>query len=171
MHLVTSSLFIPSLVAYLSPRSQALLLQTYFAAGLVYWIGRGRPGLDIPGFFADDTAYPLPQGTLPTLPTPPEWALSSPSSPFATTPNPWFHLIQRTITDPDDHLCKLVRALAHYGGIYGARPAGLPDFSGTELPGAEKLDGTLFIRAAGLTCSSGSQHGYEWRREGYFERE
>lgn len=168
MHLVTSSLFLPSLVAYLSPKSQAILLRSYFTVSLAWWIARGRPGFDIRGFFADDTAYPLPSGT---LPTPPKWALPSPSSSISTTPNPWFHLIQRTVIDPDDHLCKLVRALAHYGRIYGARSAGLPDFSGTELPGAEKLDGTLFIRAAGLTCSREGQDGYEWGREGYFERE
>lgn len=30
MHLVTSSIFIPSIAAYLSPRSQVLLLRSYF---------------------------------------------------------------------------------------------------------------------------------------------
>jgi Questin oxidase-like len=149
MHLVTSSLFLSSLSAHLKPTSQELLLRGYLTVCLTWYVGNGRPGFDIPGFFAADTAYPTPPGP---FPTPDKKALPEQNSPKAVTPNPWLPIIQTTIVHPDDHLPKLQRALAHYGSLYGTRPAGLPDFTDTELPGADKLDGTLFIRAAGLTA-------------------
>lgn len=148
MHLVTSSLFLSSLTAYLSPSSQALLLRSYFSVSLAWWVAHGRPGFDIKGFFEADLASPAPPGP---LPTPNEKALPSPSSAKAITPNPWLPIIQTTLVHPDEHLAKIQRALAHYAVLYGTRVAGLPDFTGTELAGAEHLDGTLFIRVAGLT--------------------
>ena len=61
---------------------------------------------------------------------------------------------------PDEHLCKVQRALMHYGEVYGGKTPG--DFAGLkELGGAEKLDGTLFVRAAGLTAGR-----LGWMREG-----
>jgi hypothetical protein len=50
---------------------------------------------------------------------------------------------------PDDHMLKIQRTFAHFSSLYGARPKGY--FKGTELEGAEELDGSLFLRAAGLT--------------------
>jgi Questin oxidase-like len=149
MHLVTSSLFLSSLSAHLKPSSQELLLRSYLAVSLSWYIDHGCPKFNIPGFFAADIAYPTPPGP---LPTPDKEALLGQTSPKAVTPNPWLPIIQTTLVHPDDHLSKLQRALAHYGSLYGTRPAGLPDFTDTELPGADKLDGTLFIRIAGLTA-------------------
>ncbi|KAG6863736.1 hypothetical protein C0991_003623, partial [Blastosporella zonata] len=125
-----------------------VLLRGYFAVSLAWWIGRGRADFDIAGFFADDTAFPHPAGPFPPLH---ERSLPSATSIKATTPNPWFPIIQTAVTIPDDHLPKLHRALAHFGSLYGTRAPGQPDFADTELPFAEKLDGSLFIRAAGLT--------------------
>lgn len=105
--------------------------------------------MDIPGFFVADTAYPTPSGP---LPIPDEKAMPEQSSLKAITPNPWLPIIQTSIVHPDDHLPKLQRALSHFASLYGTRPAGLPDFAETELSGADKLDGTLFIRVAGLTA-------------------
>ncbi|KAG2062840.1 hypothetical protein BDR04DRAFT_771942, partial [Suillus decipiens] len=51
LHLVTSSLFLPSLLPYLSQTSQVLLLRGYFASTLGWWVARGFPRLDIQGFF------------------------------------------------------------------------------------------------------------------------
>jgi hypothetical protein len=65
-------------------------------------------------------------------------------------PNPWLSIIQNTLVHPDDHIPKMQRALAHYASLYGNRPAGF--FAGTELAGADKLDGSLFLRVAGLTA-------------------
>jgi len=173
-HLVTSALFLPSVAAHIKPASQELLLRGYFLVCLAWWIGRGRAGFDIPGFFAEDTAYPTSSGP---FPPPHGKALPSATSPKATTPNPWFHIIESSIAIPDDHLPKLQRTLAHFGTLYGTRAAGQPDFVATELPFADKIDGTLFIRAAGLTNKKlANVPGYNsmgatglWGRKGFYK--
>jgi hypothetical protein len=63
------------------------------------------------------------------------------------------------LVHPDDHLCKIQRSLSEYASHFGNTPAGT--FSGTELKDAELIDGTLFIRAAGLTAAR-----LGWVREG-----
>jgi len=63
----------------------------------------------------------------------------------------WEDIIETTITLPDDHLPKLQRALSHFAKVYGGRKAGGADFKGTELEGADCLDGSLFVRTAALT--------------------
>ncbi|KAJ7242433.1 hypothetical protein C8J57DRAFT_1367498 [Mycena rebaudengoi] len=125
MHLVTTSLRLSSLMAIItSPTSKSLFLRAYFARSLGHWISRGRRPLNVRSFFAS-------------------------SSPLALTPNPWMQLIQSALVHPDDHLCKVIRTLAHYGTVYGAVAPGT--FKMTELKDSEVIDGTLFIRAAGLT--------------------
>ncbi|KAJ7599286.1 hypothetical protein C8J56DRAFT_1040180 [Mycena floridula] len=153
MHLVTSSLFLPSVIAKLSPKSQGMLLRGYFAICLIWWICRGRPAFNIEGFFAADTAHPvLSSSELPKHP-----ALALPPG-IANEPNPWFTAVQIAIASSDTHLPKLIRALAHFGKLYGSRRAGLSDFRDTELVGAEKLDGSLFIRTAGLVVARTAQN-------------
>ncbi|GLB42751.1 putative protein of unknown function (DUF4243) [Lyophyllum shimeji] len=126
VHLVTSSLFLSSIAAVLKPSSQELLLRSYFAVCLTWWIGRGRPELDIPAFFAETSAYPTP---IHATPAPHKDALPSAESPKAAMPNPWFPLIEEALVIPDDHFPKTMRALAHYGEIYGCRVPGQPDFA------------------------------------------
>lgn len=157
MHLVTSSLFLSEVFAEVPHHSQAALLRSYFAVCLGWFIGRGRPQLDIAGFFSDpDTAHPSAPGP---QPTPHEGVNPSPSAPEAVTPNGWNPIIQSTLTHPDDHLPKLQRSLSEYAIHLGLTPAGT--FKNTELKDAELIDGTLFIRAAGLTLSR-----LGWVREG-----
>lgn len=176
MHLVTSSLFLPSLIAYLSPTSQEALLRAYFAICLSVYVARGTPDLNIESFFAADIVSPNVytkslSDSCPRLSLPP----SSPS--VTSSPNPWFPIIEQTILHPDDHLCKLQRALAHYSTLYGWKEAGLFSGAQIELPGAEKIDGTLFIRAAGLTAARlGRDRGEKtlssyWDREGFYREE
>jgi hypothetical protein len=157
MHFVTSSLLLSSVFSLLTRKSQELLLRGYFITCLVWYIGHGRPELDIARFFGNATTlHPIPPGL---KPTPHEAACPSPTSPFAVTPEPWFPIIQNTLTHPDDHLPKLQRALAEYASLFGSTPAGY--FSGTELKDAELIDGTLFVRVAGLTAGR-----VGWVREG-----
>jgi len=157
MHLVTSSLFISSVFSLLKRSSQELLLRGYFATCLVWYIGRGRPELDIARFFGNATTlHPIPPGP---KPTPHQDVSPSPTSPYALTPDPWLPIIQSTLTHPDDHLSKLQRALAEYSSHFGLTPAGY--FSGTGLKDAELIDGTLFVRVAGLTAGR-----LGWVREG-----
>ncbi|KAM6493036.1 Protein of unknown function (DUF4243) domain containing protein [Amanita muscaria] len=119
MHIVTSSLFLPSLLAFLSSPSQALLLRSFFTASLSYWIASGRPNINIKRFFSSsETAYPPPTGALPTptddtLP-PPD---ADPNRVKAVTPNPWLPIIETSLTHPNEHLIKLQRTLAHYSAL------------------------------------------------------
>ncbi|THU98567.1 hypothetical protein K435DRAFT_777443 [Dendrothele bispora CBS 962.96] len=171
MLLVTSSIFLPSIVALLSPPSQKVFLHSYFVTSLAWWISRGRPGLDIESFFAADTVQPdlgvMSPAKLSLIP--------DMSHPSATNPNPWLPIIQQAILSPDDHVPKFQRAMVHYAKLYGSRVACSSDFANTELPGADKLDGTLFVRAAGLTAKRlGRDFGGQdlltyWDEDPFFE--
>ncbi|KAF9478258.1 hypothetical protein BDN70DRAFT_943917 [Pholiota conissans] len=156
MHLVTSSLFLSEVFSELKRSSQVELLRGYFATCLAWYIGRGRPKLDIAEFFSRDNARPTAPGP---QPTPHEGANPSPSAPEAITPNPWLPVLQSTLAHPDDHLAKLQRSLSEYSMHFGLTPAGT--FKNTELKDAGLIDGTLFIRAAGLSLSA-----MGWVREG-----
>ncbi|KAJ4484153.1 hypothetical protein C8J55DRAFT_570899 [Lentinula edodes] len=188
MHLVTSALFLPILAAGLSPTSQALLLRTYFITSLAWWIINGRSQPDIVSFMsAEDSinnnqSHPIAPGPYP--PTHPHaLSFSSPSSSspdtttaVASTPNPWLYLIQQASVHPDDHFPKLIRALMHFAVMYGGREASSDsqvEFAQTELPGAQMLDGTLFVRAAALTAKRlenivPDEYIAYWDRKGYF---
>ncbi|KAL0069225.1 hypothetical protein AAF712_003588 [Marasmius tenuissimus] len=153
MHLVTSSLFLSSLVASLSPRSRALLLRTQLAQCLLVWTRLGKPRLDIAGFYAADTAHPNTLNQPLSPPAPSKFALPSSTSPLAVNPNPWFFILRQALVHPDDHVSKTIRTLNHYASKYGSVPAGYFGERARELEDADKLDGTLFVRAAGLTMN------------------
>lgn len=157
MHMVTSSIFLPSLVAYLSPRAQVLLLRAYLSNAVAWFVARGRPSLDFKSFFESTS----------TVPNPPNSSVVSPvegiTAQDAQTSNPFLPLIQSSIIHPNNHHPKIQRAFAHFSAIYGTRPKGY--FAGTELDGAEELDGSLFVRAAVLTADY-----MGWVREGEEER-
>lgn len=158
MHLVTSSLFLPSWAASVSGPAKSILLRSYFAFILTWWISLGRPSLDFKKFYESASPTPGPPGP---KPTPSKATLPSPSSPEALTPNSWLPIVQNTVVHPNEHYCKLQRALAHYARLYGSRAPGAADFAATELEGADEIDGTLFVRAAGLTANV-----LGWIREG-----
>jgi hypothetical protein len=169
MHLVTSSLFLSQIFTELTRSSQIQLLRGYFAVCMAWYVGRGRPSFDIKAFFTDATTlHPTPPGP---RPSPHTGVNPSPSSPEAITPNSWLPIIQSTLAHPDSHLPKLQRALNEYSAHFGLTPAGT--FKDTELKDAELIDGTLFIRAAGLTFSrlgwvrEGEAPG-AWNEEGFF---
>ncbi|KAG6855853.1 hypothetical protein H0H87_010005 [Tephrocybe sp. NHM501043] len=172
VHLVTSSLFLAPFCAILKPVSQELFLRSFFAVGLTWWIGRGRPGFDIEGFVAGTSTNP---GPVPSFPPAHRDALPKPSSPLSRNPNPWFQLVQDALTVPDEHFPKAIRALAHFSEIYGGRKAGQEDFGNIELPGADLIDGTLFVRAAVLNNSKlrddqnvGLRMTAYWDRQGFY---
>lgn len=147
MHLVTSSLFLPSLLPYLPQTSQVLLLRGYFASILGWWIARGFPRLDIQGFLGA-TSY-----------------ISS----EAKVANPFLDIVQSAIIHPNEHMPKIQRAFAHFSSLYGARPKGY--FKDTELEGAEALDGSLFLRAARLTEEYMGEGTRPWGQGGFLVRE
>lgn len=157
MHILTSSIFLPSLAAFLSPSSQSALVRGHFSLLLAYWVSRGRPALPIEAFLDSVTTTPSPPGS---RPTPSIDVLSSKKNlALHQLDNPWLNIIQSVLHHPDEHLVKTIRALQHYARIYGERQAGT--FKGTGLKGAEKLDGTLFVRVAGNAMDA-----LGWVREG-----
>lgn len=174
MHLLTSSLFLPSLLANIpQPSSRRLLVLTYLTMTLTYYVARGRPTLDLRGFYRD-TEHLLHRVPGPgTSPTP--GTLPDPSSDLAQTPNAWLRVVQSAIVHPNEHLCKAQRALAHYSSLYGKRRKGWLDASkgrkevareeeeeeAENKVGLGELDGTLFLRIAILT-----QNRLGWMREG-----
>jgi hypothetical protein len=127
MHLVISSLFLPSIAAYLSQHSQVVLLRSHLVVSLTWYIALGRPNIDIDKFM---------DAEVPSL---------------ASVDNAWLSVIQESLPNEDEHFCTLQRTLAHFAQIYGTADAG---FVSCELEGAEKLDGSIFIRAAVLTTES-----------------
>ncbi|KAJ8074160.1 hypothetical protein PM082_012452 [Marasmius tenuissimus] len=159
MHLVTSLIFLPSLVAVLSPPAGKLLLRTYFSVSLATWIARGKPSLNNRAFFSD---------SIPSFDSP----LRAPRSADLTAEESgqWSSLIEYSISHPDDHFVKIIRTLSHYASKYGSRKK----LDATELEGAETVDRTLFLRAALLTAKRVvelRQLGKEecWDRPGYYE--
>jgi hypothetical protein len=83
-HLVTSSIFLPSLPALLSPSFQVPLPRTYFSVSRAYWISRGRLSFDVHAFFESSIAQtppgPQPASSSAVLPSPPDPALLIPNA-------------------------------------------------------------------------------------------
>lgn len=158
MHFITSAVFLPTLIAHVeNPEYQRILLRAYFATCLVFYIGRGRPPLDFKGFFSDpSTLKPTAPGA---HPTPCLTSATGVLEADAITPNPWLQIIQSTLVHPDEHTPKIMRALVHFDEAYGEVQKGF--FKDTELEGAEGIDGSLFLRVAGLTMTRN-----KWVREG-----
>lgn len=128
------------------------LLRAYFSVSLLMYLARGRPALHLRSFFASTNAHPCAPGP---APIPHKDALTPDA-----TPNLWLPILQSALLHNDDHVAKIQRALAHYDSLWGTTPAGtFKDVKG--LDGMESLDGTIFLRVAGLT-----QDRLGWMREG-----
>jgi hypothetical protein len=152
---VTSSVFLPSISAYLSPAAAQLLLRTYFASILTIWISKGRPALRINEDFMSSTS-PSPQE--PNTTTKPS---KDTLTPKVVSPNPWLVILQSVLEHPADHMAKIQRALMHWSTLYGTTPAGKWATGSDRLEGIELLDGTIFARVAGITADA-----MGWMREG-----
>ena len=145
---------VSSILGAAKPSSASLLLKTYFLFTLIVYVARGRPPLPIVDFYQETTARPTAPGSIPQSA---EKTIGS-----AASPNSWLQIIQTTLVHPDEHLCKIQRALAHSAVLYAGTPPGtFSRFADHGLKGAEVLDDTLFVRAAGLTAER-----LGWMREG-----
>jgi len=161
MHLVTSSLFLPSICAYFPPHIIQTFLRSYFSICLATWVGHGRPSVEVtPDFF--DKTDPFPQEPIGDRVTKPAKETLTPKT---LTPNPWLAIIQSALEHPDNHVCKIQRALGHWSRMFGGRAQGYwaksSQKDAVQLKGVELLDGTLFVRIAGMT-----QAAKGWLREG-----
>lgn len=148
------------MAAHLKPNSESQLLRAFFVSTLPVWIARGRPTPNIASFYERTSPSFVVPGPNPT----PSSEALAPN--YAITPNPWLQVMQSTLIHPNEHLPKAIRSLAHFAHALGTTPAGTWVNKGCELKGVEKLDGTLFVRVAGLTMDS-----LGWVREGQEKKE
>lgn len=182
MHLVTSSLFLnPFLNALENPVSKANLLRSFLSSVILLTLSRGRPRID-PELLMSYTATPRP----------PKGSLSSSKSALGRVEedkdyNPWPAILQDAVYHPDAHLLKTIRTLVYGATHYGTTPAGkaagafLNSSSGSKAEsgtgqeveshrGAGKMDGTIFVRAAGIVMdymgwvANGQEARPDWDR-------
>ncbi|TDL15119.1 hypothetical protein BD410DRAFT_733140 [Rickenella mellea] len=153
MHLVTSSIFVPSLLKALpSTDAKAQLLRILPALAL-YWLTiRGRPRIN-PRLLMSYSAYPHPPSVL-----------GDPREPGQT--NPWPAIVASVMHAPEAHVLKAVRTLYYAAGMYGETPAGgvvgafalIDGKEGKEVKethaGMAEVDGTIFVRAAGVVMDT-----------------
>lgn len=173
MHMVTSSLFVPSLLSALpSMESKVTLVRAMLPVILMYVTVRGRPRID-PALLMSYSATPRPptrQGLASCQRSPD--ALGDPAQDEYV--NPWPEIVAGVLHAPDAHTVKAVRTLYYAAQKYGTTPAGgaIGAFrrDGTETHrGTADMDGTIFVRAAGVVMDTLGwvSHG---QKEGKWDR-
>ncbi|KAJ7689939.1 hypothetical protein B0H17DRAFT_1160060 [Mycena rosella] len=161
MHFLTAGLGLRVILdALKKPLHKAQLLQVYARSAALFILFRGHPRID-PALAMSYTALPRPSQALSDT----EFAPGT-----AGGGSPWFALVNSAALHPEPHVIKTIRALFYCAQQYGRTSPGAiicaADAGGNETHnGAAKLDGTLFIRVAGvLTDALGwVAHGEEAR--------
>ncbi|KAJ7107346.1 hypothetical protein C8R44DRAFT_941053 [Mycena epipterygia] len=159
MHFLTGSLFLQVVLdALQAPLHKAQLLQAYVRSAVFFLIIRGRPRID-PALVMSYSALPAPSNNEGTS------ALGKLGS-----GSPWLAILNNACVHPEPHVIKSIRMFFYCAQRYGSTQAGkIPgalDGSGRETDvGAAKLDGTLFIRVAGVLTD-----GLGWTAHGDKER-
>ncbi|KZT32299.1 hypothetical protein SISSUDRAFT_1028618 [Sistotremastrum suecicum HHB10207 ss-3] len=166
MHFITSVSLLPSLLRLLeTPQYKVDLLRMWMYIIGIWFIDRGRPRVD-PSYimrFTDTPAPPTQRADLKTG--------------TASIDNPWPAIVQDVIHAPDAHTIKVFRSLyysaLHYGTTSaGAIPGSVDPVTGEEyIAGISKVDGSLFIRSAGVLMDymgwvSHGQAAGMWERSG-----
>ncbi|GAA5952657.1 hypothetical protein JCM3765_002235 [Sporobolomyces pararoseus] len=72
--------------------------------------------------------------------------------------NPWMKVLQSAVDHDDEHVTKVVRSLYFAATHFDTSP---PGYFTSSLPGSQTMDGSIFIRAAGMTLAS-----VGWAHEG-----
>lgn len=181
MHLVTSVLFLPSLLPMLKTSSQKALLRGYLFASLSLYIAKGKPALEIKALYESTAVIPSPPKN---ASAPNKKAIAADGLKIGidtnanTWPNPWFAILQSAILHPDEHVAKIQRALAHGAAHYGAPLKDWAKMIGKNgvsfgLEGVETLDETLYVRVAALTAEKvgwvrEGDEPADWDRDGFF---
>lgn len=167
MHLLTASLFTPVFLKRIpSMEHKRTLLKTFLQTWGTVIMVRGRPRIN-PKLLMLYPENPLPPNT--PGPKPPQ-----PSSVGGENTNPWLEIISDVTHAPDPHSLKSIRTLLYGATRYGTLAKGDiigtwgPDGKETHL-GMSEVDGTIFIRAAGLLMETLGwvTHG---QKEGAFDR-
>ncbi|CDO71498.1 hypothetical protein BN946_scf184909.g92 [Trametes cinnabarina] len=172
MHMLNASLFVPSLLAAIpTMESKATLLRAIVPVLLIYLTVRGRPRIDAE-LVLTYTDTPRPPNE--RLPEPDASAIGKPQD--SADFNPWPGIVASVLHAPDAHTLKAIRVLYYAAQRYGRTPPGgvigAFDVDGREThEGIGKVDGTLFVRAAGVVMNTLGwvTHGQEagsWDRSG-----
>ncbi|KAJ7112407.1 hypothetical protein C8R43DRAFT_961813 [Mycena crocata] len=171
MHYLTGVLFLPSVLKLLDTTiAKAQLVHSYVRVAALILMLRGRPRINIP-LIMSYPMYPQPPGVT---------AVASPSAfgkpDDAAGSNPWLAIIKNSLHHPEPHVAKAVRTLYYAAQLYGHTSAGAFagsfDESGAEThSGSTTLDGTVFIRAAGVMSQAMGwvivgEEGADWDRSG-----
>lgn len=164
VHLLTSSLFLPSIAQGLSLTSQRKLLGAYFTSLLSIYVWRFSPALNFKPFFEASLIPAHPDGMQLSEAHPCALKVGPQGS------NPWLSAINNAMRHPEGHVAKAIRALEHWASLYGATPRG--KFTKEEIgwEDAEQINGTLFLRTALLTMEAlGRVADGEKEKEWYHE--
>ncbi|KAF9224210.1 hypothetical protein BS17DRAFT_780644 [Gyrodon lividus] len=166
MHALNATLFMPSLLKIISNDvSKVKLVKAFLPVTMMYMLIRGRPRID-PGLAMSYTAAPRPPSVSALMLTPSQHIIGDPNQSY----NPWFNILASVIYAPDAHTPKVIRALCHATKHYGhKRAASVPGTFLDEarqketVPGISEVDGTLFVRAAGVVMDTSGwvAHGDE----------
>lgn len=166
MHVLTSSLFIRPLWAALKRQEhKAALLRAYVADMMLIMLMRGRPRIDTE-LIMSYNPVPRPPFANP-YPYPAENALGSPADDDEY--NPWPALIEGVRYHSDSHVLKAMRTLVfgaqhlghtQPGGIIGAFRSDSSGEKKETIAGLGKVDGTIFVRSAGVLMETLGWSGY-----------
>ncbi|KAJ6524150.1 hypothetical protein B0H19DRAFT_972283 [Mycena capillaripes] len=140
-HFVTGALALRVVLdALKQPLHKAQLIQAYARSAALFVLLRGRPRIDL----ALVMSYP-------TYPTPPKATSALGSVGYGS---PWLSLLNNAAVHPEPHVVKSIRMLFYCAQKYGNTPAGTAigavDKGNETYKGAATLDGTLFVRVAGV---------------------
>lgn len=131
MHLVTSILFLPSITSQISSAFHAAVLKSFFRVAIAVWIAVGRPELPLSECMQDSSNMRLPDSQHPSQ-----------------GESPWLKVISSASRHQDEHVTKVIRALAYFANVYGNTPRG---YYRCDKEGSGELDSTIFLKAAVMT--------------------
>jgi hypothetical protein len=172
LHVLNATLFLPSLVKIIpTTDSKIKLFRGFLSVMLMYILLRGRPRID-PNLIMTYTATPSPPDVESTpKPKADSCVLGNPNDPACV--NPWPAILASAIHVPDAHTIKVIRTLYYAAQQYGHKAPGdvIGAFENQEETheGIGKLDGTVFVRAAGVVMDTMGwvTHG---QKEGSWDR-
>lgn len=146
MHVLTSSLFFPPLLGALKmPGSKARLLGSYLGSLLAILLARGSPVFDAGLLMSYSSTPAAPEGLVPKHDMP--GALGDPADPAYQ--GAWATMLPHVLPARDSHTLKAFRSLYVFAQLYGGTLPG--EVRGVKaITGGDKLDGTVFVRAAGV---------------------
>jgi hypothetical protein len=180
MHLLTSSLLLRPLCDMLKKSEhKAALIRAYIPVMTMLVLTRGRPRID-PELLMSYNYVPRPPLDKSAFPKPAEKSLGTPGD--DADYNPWPAIIEGVQYHPDSHVPKAMRTLIFAAQHFGTTPPGevVGAFSSEDSvhggrpreethAGMAKVDGTIFVRAAGVLMDTLGWVSYG-QKEGQWDR-